>query len=122
MMNLKEKTEAIAPPLFEIQDLELRYGRRLAFEAVSLRLNSQKVSALIGPSGCGKTSFLYCLNRLSDMIPGCSVKGTVQFRGQDTRDFEVLDLRRRVGLIFQKPNPFPSPCAETSNCRCGNTG
>jgi phosphate transport system ATP-binding protein len=89
--------------------LTLRYGDKTALENVSLHVPRSRITALIGPSGCGKTSFLNCLNRLTDLIPGCSVSGYVRFGALDVfhPNTDVLTLRRRVGMIFQKPNPFP---------------
>jgi phosphate transport system ATP-binding protein len=92
-----------------VERLTLRYDGVPAFEEVSLDIYRGCVTALIGPSGCGKTSFLSSLNRLSDLIPGCKVEGRILIDGEDIRDprMEVQSLRRRVGMIFQKPNPFP---------------
>jgi phosphate transport system ATP-binding protein len=91
------------------EDLSLAYGRKLALSGVSLSVPAGQITALIGPSGCGKTSFLFCLNRMTDLLPGCRVTGRVHFGDLDVLDpnLDVLSLRRRVGMIFQKPNPFP---------------
>ncbi len=96
------------PPL-RIENLTLRYGDKTALEAVTLTVPPGRITALIGPSGCGKTSLLNCLNRLTDLIPGCRVSGRVRVGDLDVLDpkTDVLTLRRRVGMIFQKPNPFP---------------
>ena len=74
-----------------------------------MSIHARRITALVGPSGCGKTSFLSCLNRLADLVPSCSVSGAVFLDGKDIRapDCDVMGLRRRVGMIFQKPNPFP---------------
>ncbi|HEY8071162.1 MAG TPA: phosphate ABC transporter ATP-binding protein [Methylocystis sp.] len=95
--------------LIGVEKLTLRYNGVPAFEDVSLDIYRGCVTALIGPSGCGKTSFLSSINRLSDLIPGCAVDGRITFDGEDIRDLktDVQALRRRVGMIFQKPNPFP---------------
>lgn len=92
-----------------IEKLALSYNGVPAFEEVSLDIYRGCVTALIGPSGCGKTSLLSCLNRLSDLVPGCRVEGCVVLDGEDIRapQIDVQVLRRRVGMIFQKPNPFP---------------
>lgn len=92
-----------------IENLTLTYAGAPAFENVSLEIYRGCVTALIGPSGCGKTSLLSCLNRLSDLVPGCKVAGRVSLDGEDIRapHIDVQVLRRRVGMIFQKPNPFP---------------
>ncbi len=96
-------------PLLQIEDLTVRYGDRVAVEGASLPVGRGRITAIIGPSGCGKTSFLNCLNRLTDLIPGCRVSGRVRLGDLDVLDqgTDVLTLRRRVGMIFQKPNPFP---------------
>ncbi len=95
--------------LVTTRELSLHYGRKTAFSKVSLDVPEGLITAIIGPSGCGKSSFLACLNRLSDLLPRCRVEGEV--RVGDIRVFDpatdVVALRRRVGMIFQKPNPFP---------------
>lgn len=93
--------------MIDVQDLTLRYEGKPAFQDVSLDIPLGKITALVGPSGCGKTSFLTCLNRLTELIPGASVSGSVRLAGQDVATLDLLALRRRVGMIFQKPNPFP---------------
>jgi phosphate transport system ATP-binding protein len=102
---------AIRPtdPQLRIESLSLLYGSKAAFRDVSLGIGRGALSAVIGPSGCGKTSFLTCLNRLSDMVPDCRVTGRVLLGSEDIRrsGVDVTALRRRVGMIFQKPNPFP---------------
>ena len=90
-----------------VEKLTLRYGQKTAFEEVSLDIPRGQITALVGPSGCGKTSFLNCLNRLTELIPGTSTSGVVRLAGEDVAGLDVLSLRRRVGMIFQKPNPFP---------------
>lgn len=95
--------------LIEIRGLCLRYDGTEAFRHVDLDIYDGCVTALIGPSGCGKTSFLSCLNRLTDLIPGCGVTGSIKINGEDIHaaGIDVHALRRRVGMIFQRPNPFP---------------
>ena len=90
-----------------IRDLSVRYSGRAALEGVDLDVAAGRVTALVGPSGCGKSSLLRAVNRLSEMVPGCSVTGSVRLDGVDVMDLDVTRLRRRVGLIFQKPSPFP---------------
>jgi phosphate transport system ATP-binding protein len=94
---------------FETADLTLRYGAKPALHEVSLAIARGSITALIGPSGCGKTSFLTCLNRLSDLVLGATVSGRVVCDGKDVRapGLDLILLRRRVGMIFQKPTPFP---------------
>ncbi len=96
-------------PLIQTEKLSLAYGTQPAFDGVSLSINRGCITALVGPSGSGKTSFLTCLNRLTDLIPRCHVSGRVHLGELDVLSpkTDVLQLRRRVGMIFQKPNPFP---------------
>lgn len=96
-------------PLIQVEHLTLRYGQKVAFSDVSLSLNRGELTALVGPSGCGKTSFLSCLNRLTDLMPDCEVTGHIRIGNFDVLSprTDLIGLRRRVGTIFQKPNPFP---------------
>ncbi len=96
-------------PVIQVQNLSLRYADKHALAGVSLDIYRGCITALIGPSGCGKTSFLSCLNRLTDLIPDCRIEGGIRINGRDLRaaDLDVQALRRQVGMIFQKPNPFP---------------
>jgi phosphate transport system ATP-binding protein len=96
-------------PLFALEDLSLWYGSKQALGEVSIKLPVNKVTALIGPSGCGKSTLLRCLNRMNDLIPGVRLEGTVAYHGQDiyASDIDPVEVRRRVGMVFQKPNPFP---------------
>ena len=86
----------------------------LAVKNVNLDIETNKITAIIGPSGCGKSTLLRSLNRMNDLIITCRVAGQVLFRGVDIyhRDTDVIELRRRVGMVFQKPNPFPSSVYE----------
>jgi phosphate transport system ATP-binding protein len=94
----------------EVSDLEIYYGSFLAVQGVNLTLEPQAVTALIGPSGCGKSTFLRSLNRMHEVVPGARVDGKVLFDGQDlyARDVDPVDVRRRIGMVFQRPNPFPT--------------
>jgi phosphate transport system ATP-binding protein len=94
---------------FRAENLDFFYGRTQALQGVTLDIRRNEITALIGPSGCGKSTFLRCLNRMNDLIPGTSVRGTLQFHGEDLNasDVDAVDLRRRIGMVFQKPNPFP---------------
>ncbi|MBN1782885.1 phosphate ABC transporter ATP-binding protein [bacterium] len=96
------------------KDFNFYYGKFHALKNISLEVQKNKVTALIGPSGCGKSTFLRSLNRMNDIIPGTSVEGTVCLDGQDIydRNIDVVDLRRRVGMVFQKSNPFPKSIFE----------
>jgi phosphate transport system ATP-binding protein len=98
----------------EIRDFSIFYGDVQAVRAVNLDIASNKITALIGPSGCGKTTLLRSLNRMNDLIRNCSAKGKALFHGIDIVDPEtdVIELRRRIGMVFQKPNPFPSSVYE----------
>jgi phosphate transport system ATP-binding protein len=92
-----------------VRDLQLFYGDFEALKGISLPLKERQITALIGPSGCGKSTFLRCLNRMNDTISGVRVSGDVLLDGQDiyAPDFDVVNLRQRVGMVFQRPNPFP---------------
>ena len=107
---LEERSVCRAPqPIVEVDRLGLHYGQKPAFQDVTLSINKGCITALVGPSGCGKTSFLTCLNRLTDLIAGCRISGKIMIDGLDglAPDTDVIRLRRRIGMIFQKPNPFP---------------
>ncbi len=92
-----------------VKELDFYYSSVRALSNISLDILAQQITALIGPSGCGKSTFLRCLNRMNDTIAGTSVQGHILLDGQDiyAPDVDVVELRRRVGLVFQKPNPFP---------------
>jgi len=94
---------------FDAQDVSVYYGSFRAVRGVSLRVHENEITALIGPSGCGKTTFLRTLNRMNDLIPGARVEGTLLYHGVNVYDAEVdpVEVRRRIGMVFQKPNPFP---------------
>jgi phosphate transport system ATP-binding protein len=96
-------------PIFAIRDLDFYYGDFLALKDINMDVLPQRVTALIGPSGCGKSTFLRCLNRMNDTIPGTKVIGTIKLEGQDINrpSIDLASLRQRVGMVFQKPNPFP---------------
>ncbi len=98
-----------APPRMETRNLDFFYGANQALHAVSLAIPEKSVTAFIGPSGCGKSTFLRCLNRMNDIIPETRVEGQVLLDGHDIYGpgTDVVDLRRRVGMVFQKSNPFP---------------
>lgn len=109
MSPFSELTSVTKDHYLTTQDLSLFYGEKPAFQNVSLSFPRGCITALIGPSGCGKTSFLNCLNRLTDLIPHCQVSGQVKLEDVDifSPKTDIVALRRRVGMIFQKPNPFP---------------
>jgi phosphate transport system ATP-binding protein len=97
------------PPVFSIQSLDFYYGPSKALSNISLEILPRKVTALIGPSGCGKSTFLRCLNRMNDTIAETRVEGKILLNGKNIydEDMDVVTLRQRVGMVFQKPNPFP---------------
>lgn len=93
---------------FEIRNLELYYGSFRALKRIDMDIAANQITALIGPSGCGKSTLLKSLNRMNDLVEGCRITGSVTLDGEDVyRDMDVNLLRRRVGMVFQKPNPFP---------------
>ena len=93
-----------------VEDLSVYYGKAQAVKNVTMSIRTQKVTALIGPSGCGKSTFIRCLNRMHELTPGARVEGTVLLDEQNLygSDVDPVDVRRRVGMVFQKPNPFPN--------------
>jgi phosphate transport system ATP-binding protein len=105
------QTGTTAPPATKMaaHDVSLWYGAKQALFGVSLDIRERQVTALIGPSGCGKSTFLRCLNRMNDTIEGCRTEGDIRLDGRDVYapDVDVVQLRARVGMVFQKPNPFP---------------
>ncbi len=93
---------------FEITDLNLHYGNFHALKNINLDINEHEITAFIGPSGCGKSTFLKCLNRMNDLVEGCRVDGLVKLDGENIYgSMDVYKLRKKVGMVFQKPNPFP---------------
>jgi phosphate transport system ATP-binding protein len=111
-MNL-DPTPA-ATTKMETRNLQIAYGSKVAVQGVNVVLPEHRVTALIGPSGCGKSTFLRALNRMNDLIPGCSQRGEVLLDGQDVlgSHIDAVELRRRVGMVFQKSNPFPKSIFE----------
>jgi phosphate ABC transporter, ATP-binding protein len=95
--------------IIEVRDLNLYYGEHHALKGISMDIEARSITALIGPSGCGKSTFLRTLNRMNDMIKGVRIEGTVRIGGDDiyADDVDVELLRKRVGMVFQQPNPFP---------------
>lgn len=94
---------------FTVKDMELYYGSFHALKNINLNIASGEITAFIGPSGCGKSTFLKSLNRMNDLVEGCRITGDIRLMGEDIygRNMDVSVLRRRVGMVFQKPNPFP---------------
>lgn len=92
----------------EVQNLDLYYGEFHALKQINMEFRANEVTAMIGPSGCGKSTLLKCLNRMNDLVEGCRIEGNVLLDGEDIYgDMDVNHLRKRVGMVFQKPNPFP---------------
>ena len=100
--------------VFDVRDLSVYYGDFRAVRDVTLPIYRNQITALIGPSGCGKTTFIRCLNRMNDLIEGARVEGTLLYHGVDLYDEHVdpVEVRRRIGMVFQKPNPFPKSIYE----------
>lgn len=92
-----------------VEDLSLFYGDKMALNKISMQIPANKVTALIGPSGCGKSTFLRCINRMNDLIPGVKIKGDLLVDGIDiySKDVDVVNIRKKIGMVFQKSNPFP---------------
>ena len=98
-----------SPIILQTNRLKLYYGAFEALKGIDMQIPEKQITAFIGPSGCGKSTFLKTLNRMNDLVPGVRIEGDVRLKGQDifARDMELTDLRRRVGMVFQKANPFP---------------
>jgi len=97
-----------------MKDLSLFYGEKKIIDNINLNIPEKKITAIIGPSGCGKTSLLRCINRLNDLIPDAKIEGQLLFNEKDinTDDVDVVEIRKKIGMIFQKPNPFPKSIFE----------
>jgi phosphate transport system ATP-binding protein len=95
--------------VFDVRELDFYYGTFQALRNVNIDIYAKEITALIGPSGCGKSTFLRCLNRMNDLIPGARVEGRLRYQGQELHDpgIDPIEVRRRIGMVFQKPNPFP---------------
>lgn len=107
--NISEENVAL-----EVKDLRLSYGEKEALHGIDMIIPQKRVTAFIGPSGCGKSTLLRCFNRMNDLVDGCNITGQILLENQDIyqRSVEVAELRRRVGMVFQKPNPFPKSIYE----------
>ncbi|HIX84978.1 MAG TPA: ATP-binding cassette domain-containing protein, partial [Candidatus Megamonas gallistercoris] len=93
---------------FDVEGLDLYYGNFKALKDITMQIKKNEITALIGPSGCGKSTFLKTLNRMNDLVEGCKVEGTIKLDGEDIyNELDPITLRRRVGMVFQQPNPFP---------------
>ena len=106
--RIKEKAPADAPAKMGVRNLDLYYKDFHALKSIDLQFPENQVTALIGPSGCGKSTLLKSLNRMNDLVEGCRIEGEITLDGEDAyRSIDVNNLRRRVGMVFQQPNPFP---------------
>src|ERR687897_1039057 len=110
----REESQTGREAVFDVRDLAVYYGEFRAIRDVTLPILENEITALIGPSGCGKTTFIRCLNRMNDLIVGARVEGTLLYHGVDLYDEQVdpVEVRRRIGMVFQKPNPFPKSIYE----------
>lgn len=108
-LSLRDETITL-----QVKDLDLYYGEKQALKSINLDIPKQRVSAFIGPSGCGKSTLLRCFNRMNDLVDGARIEGGIELDGEDIYDrhVNVAELRRRVGMVFQKPNPFPKSIFE----------
>jgi len=111
-VDVAERTDAeprIGETVFDIQGITARYGTNVAVKGVNLEIYKNLITAVIGPSGCGKSTFIRCLNRMNDDVPGFALDGTINYHGIDVygNGVEPIEVRRRIGMVFQKPNPFP---------------
>src|SRR5262245_33693249 len=104
-----EQQEPAREVVFEIRDGSVHYGAHLAVADVNFDVGAREITAIIGPSGCGKSTFLRCLNRMNDFIPAAKVTGSLMFHDEDLygNGVDAAEVRRRIGMVFQKPNPFP---------------
>jgi phosphate transport system ATP-binding protein len=111
-LEVTQRAAVVGAPrthIFEASDVEVTYGGKPAVTEVNIGLAEHEITALIGPSGCGKSTFLRCLNRMNDLIPSAAVTGSIVYHGQDlyAKDIDPVSVRKRIGMVFQKPNPFP---------------
>src|SRR3989338_6715369 len=99
---------------FRIERLNIFYGEKMALKEVNFNIPAKTVTAVIGPSGCGKSTFIRCLNRMNDLIPVFRIEGKIEYDGMDiySKEVDVIDIRRQIGMVFQKPNPFPKSIYE----------
>ncbi len=114
----------IKDPVLEIESLSLWYGEKQALNEISLKIPEKKITAFIGPSGCGKSTLLRCINRLNDLIDGVRTEGDIRFEGRSIFDprMDVNALRKRIGMVFQKSNPFPKSIYENVAYGCAHPG
>ena len=108
------QSETERETLFAVEDLTVRYGKKPAVEDVTFDIYKNNIPALIGPSGCGKSTLIRCFNRMNDLIPAASIEGHIRYHGQDLYDpaVDAVEVRKRIGMVFQAPNPFPKSIFE----------
>src|SRR5687768_3643653 len=113
-MALRTPPPPTTAPVVETRDLFVYYGANAALKSISIAVETNKVVAFIGPSGCGKSTLLRCFNRMNDLVPDARIEGDVSFRGLNLYGAGVdpIEVRRRIGMVFQKPNPFPKSIFE----------
>ncbi|MCL2786406.1 MAG: ATP-binding cassette domain-containing protein, partial [Methanomassiliicoccaceae archaeon] len=109
MVIINEYENGSGGTIIDVRGLNLWYGSNQALVDVTMPVRKNKITALIGPSGCGKSTLIRCMNRMNDLVDGCKVDGNIDFHGDNIYDpdADVIGLRKRIGMIFQKPNPFP---------------
>ena len=102
--------------IIKVVDLNLWYGKKQALIDINMKIPPNKVTALIGPSGCGKSTLIRCFNRMNDVIPECKIEGKVFFKGKDIygQNVDAVEVRKKIGMVFQKPNPFPKSIYENA--------
>jgi phosphate transport system ATP-binding protein len=112
--NGKQNLNAQDNASFVVQDVKVYYGDLMALQEVNVEIPKNQVTAFIGPSGCGKSTLLRCFNRMNDLIPGARVEGEIKYQGKNIYDDKInpVKVRRQVGMVFQRPNPFPKPIYE----------
>jgi phosphate transport system ATP-binding protein len=105
----KPESAKATETIFDLENVSVRYSGKLAVKDVTFGVGTNRITALIGASGCGKSTLLRCLNRMNDLIPGATIEGTVNYKGQDlyAGNVDPVQVRKRIGMVFQKPNPFP---------------
>ena len=99
--------EEVNKEIFKIENLNLYYGEKHALIDINLPIYKNKITAFIGPSGCGKSTLLRCFNRMNDLIENCKITGTIKYEDSDINNLNEVELRTKVGMVFQNPNPFP---------------
>ena len=111
---IPDQRHAASPPAVEVTNLELFYGKHQALHGIHLQIPEKQVTAFIGPSGCGKSTLLRCINRMNDLVDTCTIKGSIKIHGREIYipRLDVIGLRKRIGMVFQKANPFPKSIYE----------